>query len=121
MRADGPTLRIGAVARTAGVNVQTLRYYERRRLLRAPQRELNGYRYYDSDSVRLVRFIKRAQALGFSLREVHALLRLRDTRGVPCAQVQARAEKKLTEIVAKERQLAAMRRALEKLVATCRK
>ena len=121
MRADGPTLRIGAVARTAGVNVQTLRYYERRRLLRAPQRELNGYRYYDSDSVRLVRFIKRAQALGFSLREVQALLRLRDTRGVPCAHVRERAEKKLMEIIAKERQLAAMRRALEKLVATCRR
>src|SRR5437867_8316628 len=99
MATSGPVLRIGQVARTAGVNVQTLRYYERRRLLRAPQRELNGYRYYDSESVRLVRFIKRAQALGFSLREVQALLRLRDTRGVPCGQVRERAEKKLMEII----------------------
>src|SRR5712692_1259233 len=120
MRADGPTLRIGAVARTAGVNVQTLRYYERRRLLRAPQRDPNGYRYYDADSVRLVRFIKRVQALGFSLREVQALLRLRDTRGIPCEQVRKRAEAKVVDILAKERQLAAMRRALEGLVASCR-
>src|SRR5439155_966398 len=63
---------------------------------------------------------KRAQGLGFSLREVQALLRLRETRGVPCAQVRGRAERKLAEIMAKERQLAAMRRALEKLVASCR-
>ena len=120
MATSGPVLRIGQVARTAGVNVQTLRYYERRRLLRPPQREPNGYRHYDNDSVRLVRFIKRAQALGFSLREVQALLKLRDTRGVSCAQVRARAETKIGEIAAKERQLAAMRRALEKLVASCR-
>jgi DNA-binding transcriptional MerR regulator len=60
------------------------------------------------------------QALGFSLREVQALLRLRDTKGVPCAQVRARTEQKIAEVAAKERQLAAMRRALEKLVATCR-
>ncbi len=113
-------LRIGEVARGAGVNVQTLRFYERRRLLRPRLRALNGYRYYDEESVRLVHFIKRAQALGFSLREVQALLRLRDTRGVPCAQVRTRAEAKIAEIEAKERRLAAMRRALETLVASCR-
>ncbi len=113
-------LRIGEVARAAGVNIQTLRYYERRRLLRPASRALNGYRCYDGGSVRLIRFVKRAQGLGFSLREVQALLRLRETRGVPCAQVRVRAERKIAEIVAKERQLAAMRRALEKLVASCR-
>ena len=113
-------LRIGEVARAAGVNIQTLRYYERRRLLRPASRALNGYRCYDAESVRLLRFVKRAQGLGFSLREVQALLRLRETRGVPCAQVRVRAERKITEITAKERQLAAMRRALEKLVASCR-
>jgi DNA-binding transcriptional MerR regulator len=61
------------------VNVQTLRFYKRRRLLQPRERALNGYRYYDEESVRLVRFIKHAQALGFSLREVQALLRLRHT------------------------------------------
>ena len=63
-------LRIGEVARAAGVNIQTLRYYERRRLLRPASRALNGYRCYDAESVRLLRFVKRAQGLGFSLREV---------------------------------------------------
>ena len=120
MTAASQGLRIGDVARGAGVNIQTLRYYERRRLVRPPQRELNGYRRYDTESVRVVRFIKHAQALGFSLREVQALLRLRETRGVPCAQVRLRAERKIAEIITKERQLAAMRRALEKLVASCR-
>jgi DNA-binding transcriptional MerR regulator len=113
-------LRIGEVARAAGVNIQTLRYYERRRLLPPASRALNGYRCYNAGSVRLIRFVKRAQALGFSLREVQALLRLRETTGLPCAQVRPRAERKITEIIAKERQLAAMRRALEKLVASCR-
>jgi DNA-binding transcriptional MerR regulator len=113
-------LHIGKVARAAGVNIQTLRYYERRRLLRPVRRALNGYRCYDAESVRLLRFVKRAQGLGFSLREVQALLRLRQTQGVPCAQVRERAERKIAEIIAKERQLAAMRRALEKLVASCR-
>jgi len=113
-------LHIGKVARAAGVNIQTLRYYERRRLLRPAGRTLNGYRWYDAESVRLLRFVKRAQGLGFSLREVQSLLRLRETRGVPCAQVRERTQRKIAEIIAKERQLAAMRRALEKLVASCR-
>src|SRR5437870_1311110 len=120
MTAGSQSLRIGEVARGAGVNIQTLRCYERRRLVRPPQRELNGYRRYDTESVRVVRFIKHAQALGFSLREVQGLLRLRDTHGVPCARVRERAEAKIAEIITKERQLAAMRRALEKLVASCR-
>ena len=119
MKADSE-LRIGEVASAAGVNIQTLRYYERRRLLRAPKRALNGYRRYDAESVRMVSFIKRAQALGFSLREVHALLRLRDTKAMPCVQVRASAEQKIAEIAAKERQLAAMRHALEALAASCR-
>ena len=59
--------RIGDVARAAGVNVETLRYYERRGLLR-PSRALNGYRSYDAEAARRVRFIRRAQALGFSLK-----------------------------------------------------
>jgi MerR family mercuric resistance operon transcriptional regulator len=120
MVAGDDPMRIGQVARAAGVGIETLRYYERRRLVRAPRRDVNGYRAYDAESVRLVRFIKRAQALGFSLREVQALLRLRETAGIPCAKVRARAEEKAAEIRAKEHRLAAIRRALEKLVATCR-
>jgi DNA-binding transcriptional MerR regulator len=121
MAAESQALRSGEVARAAGVNIQTLRYYERRRLVRPPHRELNGYRRYDAESVRVVRFIKHAQRLGFTLREVQALLRLRDTRRIPCGQVRARAEGKIVEIAAKERQLAAMRQALETLVSSCRR
>jgi MerR family copper efflux transcriptional regulator len=121
MAAGSQALRIGEVARAAGVNIQTLRYYERRRLVRPAHRELNGYRRYDAESVRVVRFIKHAQRLGFTLREIQALLRLRDTRQIPCDQVRARAEAKIAEIAAKERQLAAMRQALETLVSSCRR
>ncbi len=67
-----------------------------------------------------MRFIRHAQALGFSLHEVQALLKLGDTSGVPCVRVRERGEAKIAEIAAKERQLAAMRRALEMLVASCR-
>ena len=115
------TLRIGQLARRTGVHVETIRYYERRRLLRPLRREVNGYRAYDRESVQIVRFVKRAQGLGFSLREIQGLLRLRDTSDVPCAQVRARAEEKIDEIVAKERQLAGIRSALERLVRSCRR
>jgi|SRR6516162_6296908 len=113
-------VRIGKAARAAGVSIQTLRYYERLRLLRPVGRESNGYRYYDAGSVRVIRFVKRAQELGFSLREVQELLRFREAPRVHCVEVRERAERKIAEIVATERQHAAMRRALQKLVASCR-
>jgi DNA-binding transcriptional MerR regulator len=72
-------MRIGEVAAEAGVNIQTLRYYERRRLLPEPARSNSGYRTYDPGTVRLVRFIKRAQELGFTLREIEDLIELRQT------------------------------------------
>ena len=70
-------LRIGAVAEAAGVGVQTLRYYERRGLLSARHRTAGGYREYAPDTVRRVVFIRRAQAMGFTLDEIRALLALR--------------------------------------------
>ena len=73
-------LNIGQVAAQAGVNRQTLRYYERRGILAEPERAASGYRKYPSDTVRLIRFIKRAQDLGFTLTEVEELLTIRDTR-----------------------------------------
>lgn len=109
---------IGQASRAAGVNQQTLRYYERRGLLPSPPRS-GRYRAYADEAVRIVRFIKRAQALGFSLAEVEALLRL---RGVPPHErhrVRAIAERKLADIDAKISQLRSMRRALSTLVASC--
>jgi len=113
------TLRTGEVARAAGVNVETLRYYERRGILKEPRRRPSGYREYPSDTVQVVRFIKRAQELGFRLDVIEELLALRDNDARACAEVRRAAVDKLDEIEAKLRALRAMKRALGKLVASC--
>src|SRR5262249_19001715 len=113
------TLRIGEVASQAGVNVQTLRFYERRGLLPEPPRRASGYREYAPESVRRVWFIKRAQELGFTLAELEELLRLRDDPGIPCRQVRATAEAKIDDIERRIRRLQAMRAALAALVESC--
>jgi len=113
------TLRIGEVAGRAGVNVQTLRFYERRGLLPEPPRRTSGYREYAPESVRRVRFIKRAQELGFTLAEVEELLRLREDPRIPCREVRATAETKIAHIEEKMRRLRAMRAALAALVESC--
>lgn len=114
----GDRLRIGAVAQGAGVNVQTLRYYERRGLLGPPDRTASGYRAYPSEAVRLVRFIKRAQDLGFTLTEIGDLIALRNA-GRRRDNVRALAEAKMREIDRKLVQLQAMRGALSSLVESC--
>ena len=112
-------LRIGEVAGRAGVNVQTLRFYERRGLLPEPPRRASGYREYAPESVRRVRFIKRAQEIGFTLAEVEELLRLREDPRIPCREVRATAETKIADIEEKMRRLRAMRAALAALVESC--
>jgi len=111
-------LTIGEVAEQAKVHIETLRYYERRGLLPEPTRGSSGYRAYDSDTVGLVRFIKRAQELGFTLREIEDLIELRQSprRG---AEVRAVAAAKVEDIERRIRQLKAMRKALGGLVAAC--
>lgn len=116
---DRETLRTGEVAAQAGVNVQTLRYYERRGLLKEPVRRASGYREYPADAVRLIRFIKRAQEIGFTLSEIEDLLRLRDDQDSACAEVRSAAEAKIEDIEQKIRHLRAMKRALGVLVASC--
>lgn len=115
-------LTIGQLARRAGVHLETIRYYERRRLLPRPPRTPSGYRQYAPDSVERLRFIKRAQALGFTLEEIRGLLELRLEKpsGQACAAVEARAEEKIAVIDRKLAELSAMRRRLESLVAKCR-
>ena len=117
---DHETLRTGEVAARAGVNIQTLRYYERRGLLPEPERRASGYREYPPDSVRLIRFIKRAQELGFTLTEIEELLRMRSDRTASCAEVRAAARSKIDGIELKIRSLRAMKRALGMLVDSCR-
>ena len=112
-------LLIGHVASAAGVNVQTLRYYERRGLIPAPKRTASGYRKYNRETVRTVTFIKRAQELGFTLREVQELLRLRAAGPKRRAAAQAAVAAKVRDIDGKIRDLSAMRTALCSLVDTC--
>jgi Hg(II)-responsive transcriptional regulator len=112
-------MRSGQVASQAGVNVETLRYYERRGLLPAPPRESSGYRAYGSEAVRVVRFVKRAQELGFSLDEVEALLDLAGGGPDACDAVQRMTGERIAELDRRIADLQAMRRSLQQLVATC--
>lgn len=112
-------MRIGEVAARADVNVQTLRYYERRGLLGAPQRRPSGYREYSPETIRVIRFVKRAQNLGFTLAEVEELLRLRTDRRASCAEVRAAATAKMADIDQKLRQLGAIKGALQTLIDSC--
>lgn len=113
------SLKVGEVASRAGVNLQTIHYYERRGLLPRPPRTESNYRAYPQDAVRRVRFIKRAQGLGFTLTEIKELLSLRATPRTPCANVRTRAQAKVEDIDAKIRTLQAMRKALTKLIREC--
>src|SRR3954470_11635125 len=112
-------MRISEAAEQANVNVQTLRYYERRGLLPKPPRRASGYREFPDDAVRLVRFIKRAQELGFSLDEVEALLELRRQSTRNRKQIRAVAAQRIEHIDQKIAELSRMRAALERLVHTC--
>jgi len=110
---------IGEAAEQAGVNIQTLRYYERRGLLPKPPRRTSGYREFPEDAVRIVRFIKRAQDLGFSLDEVEALLRLRRNSGRNRQRIRSVAERRIADIGRKIEELERMRGALQTLVHRC--
>lgn len=112
-------LTIGQLARRAGVNVETVRYYERRALLPEPPRTRAGYRQYSPDAVRRIGFIKQAQELGFTLREIADLLALRVDPETNCEAVEAQAVHAITRIDAKVAELGRMRAALRKLVKAC--
>lgn len=112
-------LTIGDVAKRAAVNIETVRYYERRDLLSRPPRSMANYRLYPENAVRRVRFIKRAQELGFSLKEIQELLSLRAAPKARCADVRGRALAKIDDIDERMRVLRAMKKALTKLVAEC--
>ena len=111
---------IGQAAKAAGVNVETLKYYERRGLLPEPPRSSGNYRLYPEESVRIVRFVKRAQELGFTLNEIRELLALRDGGdSVGCVDVRSQAGRKLLDIKSKIQSLRTMQEALSRLVAQC--
>lgn len=112
-------LTIGRLARQAGVNLETVRYYERRGLLPRPPRSTSGYRLFPREAARRLRFIRRAQELGFSLREIQELLSLRISRKANAKDVRKRAEAKIADIEAKIKTLDSMKRALRKLMTNC--
>lgn len=110
-------LTIGRVAKLAGVSVETIRYYQRRGLLDEPAKPLGGYRRYPAWIVRRIRFIKRAQALGFTLEEVASLLELEQASA--CAETRALAAHKMDVIDRKIADLTSMREALANLLRQC--
>jgi len=113
------TLTRSQLADAANVNIETLRYYERRGLLPAPPRSAANYRRYPKSAAHRVRFVKHAQDLGFSLDEIKELLSLRLTRGARSAEVRKRAQNKIIEVTDRIRSLERIRGALEHLVSRC--
>jgi len=96
---------IGEIAKRCGVSIQAIRFYERQGLLRASERKPSGYRVYTGIEVRRLSFIKRAQALGFTLKEVAEVLRIRDRGNCPCNEVTGLANKHLQSVKAQIRKL----------------
>ncbi len=103
-------LRVGSIAKKAGVGVQTLHYYERIGLLPKPTRSEANYRLYSPDALRRVRFIKKAQALGFKLEEIKQILDLKSHGRAPCRKVTELGQKHLRDIDARLAQLRRYRR-----------
>lgn len=108
-------MRIGEVAAQAGVHVQTIRFYERRGLLRQPQRLRSGYRDYPSETVQVVRLIKQLQEHGFTLKEVETLLRLQSARATQVPELHAHLQAKIDSLEVKIQALQAMRDKLKVL------
>ena len=112
-----PTMTIGRLAKQAGVNIDTIRYYERNGLIPEPGRRASGYREYELSDVKRLRFILRAKDLGFTLAEIGELLSLsadRDVRGV-----KRRAEQRLEQVEHKIKELQRVRRGLKTLIDAC--
>ncbi|GBE07535.1 mercuric resistance operon regulatory protein [bacterium BMS3Bbin11] len=109
-------LTIGHIAQNAGVNVETIRYYQRIGILIEPAKPVEGYRIYPSDTVDRIRFIKRAQQLGFSLQEITELLELGDGH---CDDVRHRAEEKRTIIDQQIKDLQNLQETLDTLIQAC--
>lgn len=110
------TRTISKVAKELAINIETVRFYERRGLIEQPSKPELGYRHYPDETVNRIRFIKRAQELGFSLEEIANLLSLNDR---PCAQVQELAEDKLRAVMEKMADLKRLANALKALLMQC--
>lgn len=110
---------IGEIARRANISVETVRYYERKGLLKEPQRKASGYRQYDDETIRILQFILRAKEFGFTLREIQNLLSVWFDPAATRTDVRQRAKEKVDEIDGKIAVLQQMRHALQSLVDKC--
>lgn len=111
---------IGQLADEVGLNIETVRFYERRGLIPKPPRNESGYRQFPKETVEQIKFIKNAKELGFTLREVSELLSLRVTHDSSCADVRLKAEKKIGEIEEKIDTLTRIKTVLKRLTAACK-
>jgi len=118
---DTITYKIGEVAQRAHVNKEMIRYYERRDLITKPERRRSGYRIFTQKQIDEIRFIKRAQELGFTLREIKGMLALRVDENVPCEEVRAEARKKVQDVTQKIKDLEQIKRVLLDLIDSCLK
>lgn len=112
-------MKIGELAQRSGVNIDTVRYYEREGLLPKAARLKSGYRIYDEDDVRRLRFVRRAKALGFTLPEIRDLLCLSTRRDNDMGPMKAAAKEKLVAVDLKLAELTRIRQGLEALVTSC--
>ena len=110
---------IGQLAKKAQVNVQTIRFYERRGILKPIRREDSGYRKYDGDSLKRLHFIRQAKELGFSLKEIQDLLGLRVRSVETCNRVKSKATEKLNEIQRKIFRLKGLEKTMKQLISDC--
>jgi MerR family transcriptional regulator, mercuric resistance operon regulatory protein len=117
MRAD--ELSIGALSKKSGVNIETIRYYEKVGVMPAPARSVGGYRVYGSDHLKRLRFVRRSRELGFSLDEIRDLLRLVDGHAYTCAEVRALALDHLAEVRRKIKDLRRIARVMADMAAQC--
>ncbi|MCB1168111.1 MAG: heavy metal-responsive transcriptional regulator [Leptospiraceae bacterium] len=113
---NGETYTTGKLARRAGVNLQTIRYYERSGLLPPPERNESGYRQYTESALIRIRFIKKAQALGFSLKEIQELLKLRSDGSARCKDVRELVLSKIEELSERIVELKSAQNTLENLL-----
>lgn len=113
-------LTIGKLAKQSGVGVETVRFYEKKGLIQKPRRGLHGaFRTYSADDPMRIRFIKRAQDLGFTLREIKQLFDLNESKQGTCAEVKRRVDSKIEEVDAKISDLRKMKRSLQALSEAC--
>lgn len=112
-----PAMTIGKLAKALGVNVETIRYYQRRGLIEEPQRPMTGYRKYTAHTIARMHFIRRAQQLGFSLADIEKLIKL--DHGRNCREVRLIAEDKHSALERQIAELERMRGSLQKLIEAC--